>query len=280
MRYVLYPYKNGSRSVRALKEALTENGCRALEVRLEGSRYHPRVGHRVVNWGNSRGFSSPVATHGQPSVGPGALNGNPEAVQRFGNKLLAFQFWDSQQDKCSIPDFTTDKETALTWLQKSSIVLRHDLRGHSGKGIEIVEKGSEELPSAPLYVKYIPKDAEYRVHVFKESPDGEYRVIDVQRKVRDPQREPSDWKVRSHGNGFIFTRNTGDGRPHSDTMPRDVLVQALRAMASSGLEFAAIDVIYNNKREKAFILEANLAPGLEGQSVEIYSNAIRHYYGS
>lgn len=267
MVYVIYPYKNGSRSARALKEALSENARRAIEIKLEGSRYRPKVGHRVVNWGNSRGF-------------PNALNGNPEPVQRFGNKLLAFQFWDSQQDKCSIPDFTTDKETALTWLQKSSIVLRHDLRGHSGKGIEIVEKGSEELPSAPLYVKYIPKDAEYRVHVFKESPDGEYRVIDVQRKVRDPQREPSDWKVRSHGNGFIFTRNTGDGRPHSDTMPRDVLVQALRAMASSGLEFAAIDVIYNNKREKAFILEANLAPGLEGQSVEIYSNAIRHYYGS
>jgi len=266
-RFYIFPYKNGSHSVRVLKEALSENARRALEVKLEGSRYRPRVGHRIVNWGNSRGFQ-------------GALNGNPDAVQRFGNKLLAFLFWKEQSESCTIPDFTTDREEALTWLRKSAIVLRHDLRGHSGRGIEIIEKGSEELPPAPLYVKYIPKDAEYRVHVFKESPTGEYRVIDVQRKVRDPQREPRDWKVRSHGNGFIFTRAGGDGRPHSETMPRDVLVQALRAMAGSGLEFAAIDVIWNQKREKAFVLEANCAPGIEGQSVEIYAQAIRNYYDS
>jgi D-alanine-D-alanine ligase-like ATP-grasp enzyme len=62
-------------------------------------------------------------------------------------------------------------------------------------------------------------------------------------------------------------------------MPGDVLVQAVRAMAGSGLEFGACDLIWNQKREKAYILEINCAPGLEGTTVEIYRDAIKRYFG-
>jgi glutathione synthase/RimK-type ligase-like ATP-grasp enzyme len=147
------------------------------------------------------------------------------------------------------------------------------LNGHSGSGIVYKDRQHlGDLPEAPLYVEYIPKDSEYRVHVF----NGE--VIDVQRKIRDPDRTPTDWKVRSHQNGFIYTRNDIEGRSYKDTVPEDILVQAKRALVCSGLVFGAIDCIWSVKREKAYILEVNSAPGLEGESVNVYATAIKGYY--
>ena len=44
----------------------------------------------------------------------------------------------------------------------------------------------------------------------------------------------------------------------------------------SGLTFGAIDVIWNEHQQKAFVLEINTAPGIEGTTVEKYAAKFRN----
>ncbi|MDT9694122.1 hypothetical protein Q5762_38495, partial [Streptomyces sp. P9(2023)] len=87
------------------------------------------------------------------------------------------------------PMFTTSKEEAQGWLDEGTIVVaRTMLRGHSGAGI-VLHSGDDELVDAPLYVKYVKKTQEYRVHV----AFGE--ILDQQRKARrqDTPDEEVNW---------------------------------------------------------------------------------------
>lgn len=258
IKYYIYPYKAGSRSARALATTL---GGKVL--RREGGNFLPRSHKKVINWGSSQGPEYIC------------LN-TPDKVARVTNKL---QFFQDQSDapeeaRTRLPRYSTDRSEATGWSGTDlKIVARTVLTGHSGQGIVIKGRGSfGDLPDAPLYVEYIPKDAEYRIHIFNNE------VIDVQRKVKDPTKEPSDWAVRSHQNGFIFTRSNSSGVSHKDSSPPDVLEQAKKAMGNSGLCFGGVDVIWNKKRKKAYVLEVNSACGLEGQTVQIYANAVRKYY--
>lgn len=256
-RYYIYPYRKGSKSARALAEAL---GGKVL--RREGSEFVQREHKKVINWGAS---DCPWF---------GSLN-HSHSVGVVANKLQAFSWWSSPNaiDNPRIPDVTTERSIAQSWLQDCSVVARTILTGHSGAGIIIAEKGSDPngLVEAPLYVKYVPKDMEFRVHLFQNSVDSSYDVIDVQRKIRDPNSEPTNWKVRSHANGFIFVRQGFD-------VPPDVITQARRAITVSGLHFGGVDVIWNQQRGLAYVLECNTAVGLQGETVQRYADAIKRYY--
>jgi len=150
---------------------------------------------------------------------------------------------------------------AQTWANMGkTIVVRNVLTGSEGNGIVIVPK-NEIVPDAPLYTEYVFKVNEYRVHVAGSE------VIDTQKKIRDPNKIITDWKVRSHANGFIFARNSV--QPNDD---RSDL--ALDAIAALSLDFGAVDII-EDKEENFYVLEVNTAPGLEGQTVESYTKAFR-----
>lgn len=125
------------------------------------------------------------------------------------------------------------------------------------------EEAERALPNAPLYTEYIKKNTEYRIHVVNG------RVIDACRKVAPRGREPRNWQVRSHDNGFIFQR---DGTPQSQGYGK-ACAQALLAMRVSGLNFGGVDVIYNTRQDKAYCLEINTAPGIEGTTVVRYKDA-------
>lgn len=174
------------------------------------------------------------------------------------------------------PEFTTYKYVAMNWIQKGfTVVERHILNGNSGAGIRLVEppKPGEEvgehhqLQEAPLYVKYVPKKQEYRIHVC----GGE--AVDIQRKARrkDVADDAINWKIRNHDNGFIFARNE-DG-----LIPPDVIEQAVSAVNVLGLDFGAVDVIFNDKEQKAYVLEVNTAPGLVGETLEGYLRRFTGY---
>jgi D-alanine-D-alanine ligase-like ATP-grasp enzyme len=40
---------------------------------------------------------------------------------------------------------------------------------------------------------------------------------------------------------------------------------------TTGLDFGAVDVIWNAQKEKPYVLEINTAPGLEGQTIADYA---------
>lgn len=167
------------------------------------------------------------------------------------------------------PEFTTSRGMAYSWVESGSqVVARTILNGNSGDGIILLDQDSLEEPAvqAPLFVRYVPKKQEYRVHVFR----GE--VVDVQRKARRHDVEDKDvnWKIRNHSNGFIFARGEALG-----DVPEDVLHQSKVAVAACGLDFGAVDVIFSDKEQAAYVLEINSAPGLSGATLEGYVQRFR-----
>jgi glutathione synthase/RimK-type ligase-like ATP-grasp enzyme len=134
----------------------------------------------------------------------------------------------------------------------------------------VIANNRDELVPAPLYTKYIKKNAEYRVHC--GLIDGHYHTIAVQqkRRSRDVPDDEVNWQVRNHHNGFIFARD-------NVTLPVQALNASFEAFRASGLDFGAVDVIYNERQERAYVLEINTAPGLEGQTLTDYTNFFNQF---
>lgn len=232
------------------------NSARLLREQVHARRLKTTTGpgHLIINWG-----CSDYSEYHSQFQGATIWN-HPEHVRVAANKLLTFE----QLNAFGVPVvcYTPNKAIALAWLTEHDVVVRHKLRGHSGDGIEIIKKGESELPSAPLYTQYRPKKYEYRVHVMFG------KVIDVTRKIRDPDREPVSWQIRSHQNGFIFARAN---LKHKEQV-EPVAIEALQAL---GLEFGAVDIIIDEKSHEPLVLEVNTAAGLEGQTLQSYVDGFR-----
>lgn len=242
----IFPYKAGSKSAKALAQAL---GIK--QIKRERSRFKGAARKLVINWGCSQLPAEVLKCT--------VLNA-PEAVSKAANKLSFFKAM--AEAGVSVPRFTEGLAEAREMLAAGkTVVARTILTGHSGAGIVLLE-GEAEVVKAPLYVEYVPKKQEYRVHVFR----GE--VVDVQRKARDKDVPDEDvnWKIRNHANGFIFAR----GEDALGEVPEDVLNQAKQAVEVCGLDFGAADVIFNDKQQKAYVLEVNTACGLAGTTLDGY----------
>lgn len=259
------PYNIASKSAKALAEAL---GCK--RVRHDSPTFTNQANHTIVNWG----YGGDVDFIREPN----RMLNHTNAVSRAGNKLLALRTM--RQAGVCVPEFTTDEWTAQCWyVDNIKVVGRFKLRGHSGDGIVITddhdypesEGGMDVIHMretrghvAPLYVKYIKKQDEYRYHVFRG------QVIDIQqkRKRRDMDNDQVDYQVRSHHTGWVYCRDNVNTRVGLDTM-------AINAVQCLGLDFGAVDIIWNEKAQRGYVLEVNTACGLEGRTVEIYADAIR-----
>lgn len=250
MKAYLYVYKPGSAGAKELSNAL---GIK--RIKHEGSKFRGGAGKVVINWGSSRISDQAAACK---VINP------PEAVMLSSNKLKSFELF--KENEVSIPPFFTTQEEANDFMVNNRgaiIVCRTTLTGHSGAGI-VISESVEDLVKAPLYTVYIPKKHEYRYHVFMG------KVIDVQRKARnkDIPDDKVDWKVRNHDNGFIFMR---EGVVADEVASSE----AIKAVECLGLDFGAVDLIFNEKQGKYYVLEVNSAPGLTGTTLENYTKAFK-----
>lgn len=250
-RIRILPYKQGSKSAKALADAL---GGKVLK--LVGSKFRPRAGDICINWGSTQEYKPEYLRY------EGFYN-LPCNVKAASNKLKFFQLM--KEDNAEIiPEFWTNPDDIPD--EAFPVVCRTVLAGHSGAGIVIADDRGG-LVVAPLYTKYIKKKDEYRVHCGKQGE--EFVVISLQRKARREGFEEPNWQVRNHSNGFVFVR--GDVNP-----PAPVIESAFQALRATGLDFGAVDVIWNDKSKRAYVLEINTAPGLEGQTVQDYANFFRN----
>jgi len=242
-------FKSASKLATALKP---ETDRKVLIVRSDSPRFKPRPTDITINWGNS---IEKFFYWGEEA--PPLLN-HPYLVARAVNKLKTFQALDG---KCNIPAWTTDPDKIPN--DGSLWVARQTLTGFGGEGINLFLTDLEDgIPEAPLYVQYKKKKKEFRIHVFK----GE--VIDVtQKKKRSDFNGEINTKIRNYGNGWVYCRE-------DLVLPADLLTQAKLAIRSLGLDFGAVDIIWNEKENKSYVLECNTAPGLEGTTIEAYKNAI------
>jgi hypothetical protein len=269
MPIIVYPYIQGSGSVQALREEGKKQFIVVKELLLENSRYVQRDGHIALNWGRSNLKGNPEFMKNGNRIINSAL-----AVSQCTNKLTFFR---AMQDGPRIPHYTTDREAAEKWqLEGHMVCERHKLDGHSAEGL-VIKEPHEQLARAPLYTRYVKKKDEYRIHLYRHPNNDHEDNIDIrqifaQKKVHPNAQangqEGINWKIRNRNNGFIFQRN-------NLVVPADVFKQASLAFAKSGLDFGAVDVVYQQASDKAYVLEINTAPGLEGQSVKEYFDVIK-----
>lgn len=177
------------------------------------------------------------------------------------NKIQQFQKFTEHGVSC--PAWTTDRQKASE-LGSKVVFARTLINSTGGRGIvEVNLEAGEQLVAAPLYTAYIPKKAEYRLHVFGD------KVIDIQqkKKKREFNAEERDTRVRNLHNGYVYCR---DGI----VPPAGIQDLAVKAVKAVGYKYGAVDVIYNEKQDKCFVLEVNSRPGLMGTTVENYADAL------
>lgn len=181
------------------------------------------------------------------------------------NKVQQFQRFKDNNVPC--PEFETDS-SRISSHGKQTWFARTLVNSTGGRGIVEFDWPSEQpIPNAPLYTKYIPKKAEYRVHVFNG------QVIDVQqkKKKREFAAENRDTRIRNLANGYVYTRD-GIVPP---TGLNDVAISAVNCL---GYHYGAVDIIYNEKRNQCYVLEVNSRPGLMGTTLERYSEALINFF--
>ncbi len=253
---IVIPYNRFSNSAKVLANAL-----KAKRVKVGPTRLVP-PNSVVLNWGCSAwpdGVAPRMVRHAGRVVNPLA------AVSNAVNKLAAFEILAGAG--VNVPEFTTDKAVATEWALKRRLVARSLLRASGGRGMSVSQLGDplqeavEGLP-VKLWVKYIQKRKEYRVHVINN------KVVTTQEKRR---RDGVDGAlVRNLENGYVFCREN-----ITPSEARDNL--ALASVKALGLDFGAVDVIWNEKADKYYTLEVNTACGLEGTTIDDYAQALRAY---
>ena len=250
---IIYPYKMASQSAKKLAQAL------AAKRVFPQRKFKPKPNHVIINWGNPR---EPKWADVRGSMPYGGWKNNQISSRIAQDKLATFRMF--KEKGISIPEWTTDRKVAEKWARSGlMVVCRKYLNAHSGKGI-VLASGSDQIVDAPLYVKYKKKKKEFRVHVF----NGE--VIDVQQKRRaNGAKEEENYSsyIRSHGNGWIFARE-------DISEPEELRILAIKSVKILGLDFGAVDIVWNESENKCYCLEINTAPGLEGATVTSYAEAI------
>jgi hypothetical protein len=170
------------------------------------------------------------------------------------------QFRSFHRVNVSAPSFTNDSNQCVGF-SGSRVVARALTNASEGRGITIFNKG-ETPPPAPLYTEYIPKKKEFRVHVWNNE------VIDVaEKRKRAGYSQERDTQIRNTANGYVFCR-TGVVEPNG------IRELATSAVSAIGRTYGAVDIIWNEKRDKCYVLEVNSRPGMQNTTVERYAEAI------
>ena len=236
----------GSQSCKRLKEKFLEVGHKALQIKPTSRTFRPKLTDKYIYWGGTTIINVPLENSYNP------------IRHRASNKLLTLR--DCNEAGLSTVPWTEEREIANEWLTEGkTVVARATLVGHSGAGITI-HTTPTDLPTVSLYTKYVKKTYECRIHIFKG------RMIDAQikRKVRDV--EENNPLIRNIHTGWVYCRDNYIPDPTSIQL-------AIDAVRVVGLDFGAVDLIYNQHYNQFYILEVNTAPGLEGTTLINYANA-------
>lgn len=179
------------------------------------------------------------------------------------DKIAQYSFF--QNSGIPALEFTKSAHEANKWIGEGfTVVGRKLITASCGKGIVIYEpekKAVSEQDQCLVYTKYKKKKREFRVHVFK---DKVVRI--VEKKLRSGWDGPRESKIRNLANGYVFCG--------CDNPPDGIAALAIKAAQVVQSDFKGVDIGYNEKANELFVIEVNSAPGIEGQNVQAYVNAI------
>lgn len=248
MNVYIVPYNLSSESAKTLANLL---GARLSS----GTKRFIKDKSFIINWGNS----DPDIFINAAARGSNSILNKPSCVALASNKIETFKAF-TKHNVPTVP-WTTDRNKVREWLDETGYVYARLLASASqGRGIQIVTM-EDDVPYAELYTKAIPKAYEYRVHVFKNG------VIDYTRKRRRDGVEANLY-IKNAENGWVFCRE-------GVYLPDKVKLAALKACSALGLDFCALDILYKESEDIAYVLEANTAPGLEGTTLNKYYEILK-----
>ena len=236
--FLICPYKMGSASGRNLREILKE--YLGYEIVRVSPEHVLHSNEWLINWGNG---------HLQGKTGSQTTNAR---VFNIGaNVCLSINKIDflRTMTKAKIPTlkWTTSPTTALSLVETGDrLYCRHQVEGRDGRGIEVCENPNQ-LPVARLYTVGVPSTCEYRIHVFRGKP-----IFDLIKQNKTKTIENSI--IRSGEFGWFYSRDCV-----APDNVRDIASQTCDAL---GLDFCAVDILYNAKSKEATVLESNTAPEL------------------
>lgn len=252
MKMYIYSHNPHSEGAKLLSQALN-----VKRIKHGNSKFRGGMGKAIINWG--------AGTLPDQVMACQRVLNKPDAIRKASNKLKSFELF--QEAGVTIPPFWTDENEAMQAFNAGHcLVARTVLNGHSGAGIVIITDPAEHV-KAPLYTAYIKKQEEYRYHVFMG------QVVDIQRKARkrDVPDDAVNWQVRNLDGGFIFAREGVVASPVASE-------EAVKAVAALGLDFGAVDLIYNAREDKYYVLEVNTAPGLSGTTLDGYKQRFEEVF--
>jgi glutathione synthase/RimK-type ligase-like ATP-grasp enzyme len=245
-RLLAYGVSNSSREL--------ANAMSVTRIRNNGSSFRPRVEDVIINWGNST-FDGRGAT----------MINEPAYVGVASSKLASLRAFAANGVYC--PRFTTDKEIADDWKAAGETIVGRGLdRANSGRGITLTS-GDDLLPDVPLYTVYSKKLTEYRVFVV----NGRIVRTTEKRIRRDTPAELINRHVRNLAGGWVYCQESVNAPPY-------LLLHALKAVESLGLDFGAVDVGWNDHYGVPCVYEVNTAFGLEGETLDVIASTLRRVY--
>lgn len=231
-----------------------------LRIKKVGNRFVPRMGDRILNWGSS-------TYQGLLNASRAVWLNKPENVSVAISKMASLT--KMKEAGVRVPNFTTSVGDVRRWIEEGHKVLARRLdRAYGGRGIVLFDASyllTNAMPVARLYTMYHGKKHEFRIHVVRGS------IIDSQQKRLRHGFPNPDFRIRNYDRGWVFCR---DGL----SVPQCVKDEAIKAVQALGLDFGAVDVGYNEKRDKAIVYEVNTAPGLVGATLQSYTRAFRQQF--
>lgn len=261
MSIKILPYKLGSKTAKALAR---EVGGIRIHHKANKSKYRGSSRDIIYNYGNaSKGFSWLSRF-----IKNRRLLNHPDAIRKASSKVTAFQIVQQYLSKGKhqwyIPKFTTKRSEATTMAGSGVVYCRTLTRASEGRGI-VVAHNAGEVVSAPLYTEGLMNTKrEYRAHVF----NGE--VIDLVAKATASGGENPNQEIRSHDNGWIFTR---DAIKIPSDVKKIIIACAVETCETLGIDVAAVDILRTTDN-KVYMLEVNTAPGMEGTTIKKYAKAL------
>lgn len=248
--FKIVPYKHASAGARHLKKAL--DAVLPYEVIREQPDYYIKSNEWIINWGagHFRGYKEEGAT------GTRILNPAHKLCICI-NKIDFFRAMDAEG--VNIPKWTTSSTTAAKWVAGGvKTYCRTEIEGKDGSGIVVARKQSE-LVSSPLYTQAVDATEEYRVHIFQHKP-----IFDLEKWKEHATQTEKD--IRTGGMGWIYVRDT--------VVPDGAKAEAIKASKALGMDFCAVDLLYNTKTGQGTVLEMNSAPELGPWTSKAYAKEL------
>ena len=126
---------------------------------------------------------------------------------------------------------------------------------------------------ATHFMEYVPNAREYRVHTFvkaraltsEERDPEDYASIKISEKVWTGEGASSAaGPQRNHQYGWSFLGPQGRREEELDVVRR----AAKQAISALGMDFGAVDVMYNLRNKLPYVLEVNSTPSLANEQAD------------